>query len=394
MNRFGIFILILILVSINIDAAKGNNALKDIEKEYSKAVVYVETEDANGDKGSGSGFFINEYGSILTCHHVIEDAKKINVKWEGKNIAAYPLFVLENQDQAIIQIYQKNTPYVKIQLPLNVERLDTVMVMGHPLGVEELNVNVGKISAIYEEGLAENKWLRIYQSDVVINPGNSGGPAFDEDGNVIGVATAKIDPEKYPGVTGMNFINWISEIVKEHPMLFQEHFYGNKPWAMETDENDVNYYRFADFTLYRNGKSSSMPYLIGIAGSAPSGYSESGIIHYNDAFVFGILGLGDEIIHNLGALVMSREVPHKAAVLMGMEGLYLTSNDIKAEIMSLEVRIKALEKKIDVLKEKNKSRISKTESILDKLEYIHSIAQNPAVKEMAVEYCIEEIKKL
>lgn len=193
---------------------------KDIANKYADAVVFVKT-----DKGSGTGFFINEFGSLVTCYHVIDGAKEIRVKWKGELRRAQVIFIEKEIDQVILNIFEKNTPYIDIrpndQVPMTeVEKLDSIMVMGYPLGMETMNINKGEISAIYQD----EKLKYIYQSDVVINPGNSGGPAFDHEGMVIGVVTAKIDQTKLPNVSGMNFIYSIQILLSKYPLLFQSNF--------------------------------------------------------------------------------------------------------------------------------------------------------------------------
>ena len=152
---------------------------KEIVKLCSPSVVYIQTEG-----GSGTGFFINSQGYVLTCHHVVKDMKDIQVKYQGQAHKAELVSSYPDLDQAIVAIRLEGTPYVRVkenQDPNSVSLSDQVVVMGFPLGIEQLNVNGGKISAVYPDQKVDT----IYQSDAVINPGNSGGPVFDMDGNAI-----------------------------------------------------------------------------------------------------------------------------------------------------------------------------------------------------------------
>ena len=195
---------------------------KTILKNYEKCVVLIKT-----DKGTGTGFFINEYGTIVTANHVVKDASSIQVKYNDKWIEALEIDNDEKTDQAKIQIMESNTPYVNVTKE-KPEKLDKITVLGYPLGIEELNVNTGNVSAIYvvkgkDLGISgsssEEEHHYICQTDTVVNPGNSGGPAFDTQGRVFGVVTSKIDSTKFKNVSGMNFINSIS--LNENKLLFE-----------------------------------------------------------------------------------------------------------------------------------------------------------------------------
>jgi len=66
---------------------------------------------------------------------------------------------------------------------------DSVTVVGYPLGGDTISVTKGVVSRIevtpYAHGTSDLLGIQI---DAAINPGNSGGPAFNEQGECIGVA--------------------------------------------------------------------------------------------------------------------------------------------------------------------------------------------------------------
>jgi S1-C subfamily serine protease len=63
---------------------------------------------------------------------------------------------------------------------------ETVYVVGTPLD-EKLSLTVTKGIISQHRTLKDQTY---YQTDAVINKGNSGGPAFNEQGEVIGIAVA------------------------------------------------------------------------------------------------------------------------------------------------------------------------------------------------------------
>ncbi|KAF6159883.1 hypothetical protein GIB67_032967 [Kingdonia uniflora] len=70
---------------------------------------------------------------------------------------------------------------------------DAVTVMGYPIGGDTISVTSGVVSRMeiltYVEGSIELLGLQI---DAAINPGNSGGPAFNNKGNLVGIAFQSI----------------------------------------------------------------------------------------------------------------------------------------------------------------------------------------------------------
>ncbi len=204
--------------------------IKEISEKYAESVVLVKT-----DKGTGTGFFINAYGTVSTCYHVIQKAAKIEVRWNNTLVSAEVIHVEKKYDQALLSIFRENTPYLPVQKHI-VERIpdhllkasDTVATMGYPFAAEEPAVTLGKITEIYyryEEmggvvisGMLENI---TYKTDMLVQPGNSGSPVFDMNGIVVGMATAKIDSSAMSDRSGKSFVNSIDRLFSRKEHLFQ-----------------------------------------------------------------------------------------------------------------------------------------------------------------------------
>ena len=236
---------------------------KEIYQQFGACTVRIVT-----DTGIGSGFFINSFGYIATCAHVVQEANRIQVDFQGQLRDCEIVVVKKEADQAVIRLRNppsSGTPYVKVHQSYffpNVDNLDNIIVMGFPLGISKLNVNIGRISAVYEDETVQH----IYQSDVTINPGNSGGPAFSMDGAVIGIATFKIDTSKIPNVSGMHFFHSIYPLIVHHKFLFQSEYEQTReiyPKAairkVNSFEYDVLFYRFEDPAKLEPGVLQSIP---------------------------------------------------------------------------------------------------------------------------------------
>ncbi|KAL6505085.1 Protease Do-like 2, chloroplastic [Orobanche gracilis] len=141
---------------------------------------------------TGSAFMIGD-GKLLTNAHCVEHNTQVKVKRRGDD-TKYAAKVLARGvecDIALLSVdskefWQGTEPLLFGRLP-NLQ--DAVTVVGYPLGGETISVSKGVVSRIevtsYAHGSSELLGIQI---DAAINPGNSGGPAFNDQGECIGVA--------------------------------------------------------------------------------------------------------------------------------------------------------------------------------------------------------------
>ncbi len=152
--------------------------------------------------GEGSGFFISADGYAVTNNHVVDHAKSVQVTTDdGKIYTAKVVGTDPKTDLALIKVDGKNDfPYVKFaDNPPKVG--DWVIAVGNPFGLGG-TVTAGIVSARGRD-IGAGPYDDYVQIDAQINKGNSGGPAFDVDGNVIGVNTAIFSPSG--GSVGIGF---------------------------------------------------------------------------------------------------------------------------------------------------------------------------------------------
>jgi serine protease Do len=151
-------------------------------------------DDPGGSRGpaTGSGVVVDKNGYILTNYHVVEDAAKIQVKFNGDptEYGARIVGADPETDLAIIRLDSgKQLTPAKIGNSDTVEVGDWAVAIGSPFGLEA-TVTAGIISAKGREiGGADHQMQRFIQTDAAINPGNSGGPLLNILGEVIGINT-------------------------------------------------------------------------------------------------------------------------------------------------------------------------------------------------------------
>ncbi len=158
-----------------------------------RAVAYDFFFNPIPSNSSGSGFILDSRGHILTNHHVVQGAHRLEVsladgsKWIAKLVGADPV-----TDLAVVQI--KASPEALTALPLGdsstLQVGQKVLAIGNPFGLEH-SLSAGIISSVrkfVKTGATELE--DVIQTDAAINPGDSGGPLLDSEGRVIGINTA------------------------------------------------------------------------------------------------------------------------------------------------------------------------------------------------------------
>ena len=174
----------------------------DLAARVSPSVVFVRTNQTHRygsrrvlGRGLGSGFIIDPDGLILTNHHVVENAARIDVV-VGKD-RRFRAQVVGNDpptDIAVLKIDARELPALPLGDSNAIRVGDWVLAIGNPFGLAN-TVSAGIISAkdrTTEDvpGLDPQGFYSFLQTDASINPGNSGGPLLDLAGNVVGVNTA------------------------------------------------------------------------------------------------------------------------------------------------------------------------------------------------------------
>jgi len=152
--------------------------------------------------GEGSGFFISADGYAVTNFHVVDHAKSVQVTDDDGTIyTAKVIGTDQKTDLALIKVDGKSDfPYVKFAD--HAPRIgDWVVAVGNPFGLGG-TVTAGIVSASGRD-IGAGPYDDYIQIDAPINKGNSGGPAFNVDGDVIGVNTAIYSPSG--GSVGIGF---------------------------------------------------------------------------------------------------------------------------------------------------------------------------------------------
>jgi len=154
-------------------------------------------------QGGGSGVIVDPDGFIVTNNHVVDGARRIQVRLpretsgiergqsilerSGDLVGATVVGVDRETDLAVLKVQRTGLPALELADSDEVKTGMVVLAFGSPFGLEN-SVSMGVVSAPARQLQAEATMIYI-QTDATINPGNSGGPLVDTQGRVVGINT-------------------------------------------------------------------------------------------------------------------------------------------------------------------------------------------------------------
>jgi S1-C subfamily serine protease len=208
----------------------------DIYRDEGRGVVFVEARgvsqgsspfgfpDSQGGTATGSGFVVDDDGTIVTNAHVVEGSEDVSVSFEegGDPVDAEVKGRDPSTDLAVLKVDPDDVKELD-PIPLgdssNVSVGDPVVAIGNPFGFTR-TVTTGIVSALQREIEAPNGFSipHVIQTDASINPGNSGGPLLDAQGRVIGI-NSQIATGGGSGSVGIGFAIPVDTAKKLLPRL-------------------------------------------------------------------------------------------------------------------------------------------------------------------------------
>lgn len=180
------------------------------------SVVSIHTLDGEpppgnliSQKGKGAGFVIKEDGAILTNYHVIAGSERIVVTFaDGLVSPAAVVSVQPERDLAVLQPAQIPDDLQPATLAAGgeVKPGDMVVAVGFPFGMGP-SVTAGVVSGLNRSFPLPGRapLTGLIQFDAAVNPGSSGGPLLNQDGEVVGVVTAILNPSPGGTFAGVGF---------------------------------------------------------------------------------------------------------------------------------------------------------------------------------------------
>jgi serine protease Do len=194
-----------------------SNALETLADRVSQSVVQVvvvgyapATENAapssdtllERQRSTGSGVIVDQSGFIITNHHVVAGARRVQVmlpvmrdpatgrsivRPKGRVVEAKIVGIDEETDLAVLKVDQTGLQPLRFGDSDNLKPGQIVCAFGSPLGLEN-SMSMGVVSAVGRQLEPDDPMVYV-QTDAPINPGNSGGPLVDTEGRLVGIST-------------------------------------------------------------------------------------------------------------------------------------------------------------------------------------------------------------
>jgi serine protease Do len=155
-------------------------------------------------QGLGSGVIINADGHILTNHHVVEGADKVEVELADRRVLTATVVGDDApSDLAVLKVQATGLHTIPLADSDKARVGDVVLAIGNPLGIGQ-TVTSGIISAKGRTtGTGDGSFQDFLQTDAPINHGNSGGALVNLQGELLGIPSQIMSPSG--GNIGLGF---------------------------------------------------------------------------------------------------------------------------------------------------------------------------------------------
>lgn len=151
---------------------------------------------------TGTGFFVDAKGNLITNAHVVKDCKTVVVKLTDSKPPhkARVIATDASNDLALLAVEDAiGTKFASLRMGTRLG--EGVAVFGYPhtdILASSGNFTLGNVTAL--SGLGDDS--RYYQISAPVQQGNSGGPLLDNYGNAVGVVAAKLNVLKMALASG------------------------------------------------------------------------------------------------------------------------------------------------------------------------------------------------
>jgi len=141
---------------------------------------------------TGTGFYINGTGQVMTAAHVVRDCMVLEAQKDGK-VLPVKLHVLSDiLDLAVVDSGQASEHALPLRIGEEVTLGEPVTNVGYPLqGILAVSPNLTRGNVSARGGLKGSQGL--FQFSAPIQPGSSGGPVVSDGGELLGITVSTLN---------------------------------------------------------------------------------------------------------------------------------------------------------------------------------------------------------
>ena len=188
-----------LIIDLNTNTIKTKTQYDRKFQNYRCPNNYADSGSDQGPSGSsGTAFFINSRGLLITNNHVVEGCESQKISYRNKDHVAKIIATDKTLDLALLKTKIKPKSYIEFTAD-EPKKLNEIFVAGYPLGKglsDDLKISSGIISSL--KGFEDNS--NEIQIDAPINPGNSGGPIINKKGLLVGIAVSGLAKDQTEGI--------------------------------------------------------------------------------------------------------------------------------------------------------------------------------------------------
>ena len=158
-------------------------------------------EELRNSVFTGSGFFVDSTGYLITNAHVVNDKTYIAIRDSKRKFYRATVISQDKKNDLALLRVDGRFPALRIVHSDQAEKGQRVLTVGYPqisIQGNESKVTDGIINS-FSGFQDDDNWFQI---SVPIQGGNSGGPLVNENGDVIGVVVASLNVQKFFSITG------------------------------------------------------------------------------------------------------------------------------------------------------------------------------------------------
>jgi serine protease Do len=185
---------------------------------FIKSDVPPQTNASYAESSTGSGVIISDDGYIVTNHHVIKGANRIEILLnDNRTFNASIVGEDSETDIALLKIDTDQLAYLTFGNSDSLQVGEWVMAVGNPFRLQS-TVTAGIVSAKARSiSILENQGIESFiQTDAAINPGNSGGALINTFGDLIGICTAVLSNSgRYEGFSFAIPSNLVQKVISD-----------------------------------------------------------------------------------------------------------------------------------------------------------------------------------